>query len=131
MITRPFLLGTEREIALENWGSWMSRFFVWSPPQLGFAPAEQRLLLLALRGRTDDKLAGDLELSPSTIKNMWRSIFERVERRFPSLLPSASSTLDGAEVRRGKEKRERLLTYLREHPEDLRPVLRNTVESRR
>jgi len=37
------------------------------------------------------------------------------------LVPISASVRDGA-AERGKEKKQRLLAYLREHPEELRPA---------
>jgi hypothetical protein len=122
MLRPPSLLGITRELALQDWGSWISPLFMWTLPFIGFAPAQQRLLLSALRGLTDEELSNELSVSPSTVKNTWRSISDLVDRRVPKLLPSALQIREEcAGLRRGKEKRQRLLTYLREHPEELRP----------
>ena len=56
----PFILGSTRELAYERgegFGSWLSTLFSYTPPKIFFGPAEQRLLLAALRGLTDERLA--------------------------------------------------------------------------
>ena len=55
-------------------------------------------------------------MSVSAVKNWWRDIYGRVADADPGLLPPGN-----AEGARGPEKRRRLLRYLREHPEELRP----------
>lgn len=86
----------------------------------GFSPGEQRVLLAALEGRTDEELATDLAISPWTVKNTWRSIFARAGRQLPHVLPNRAEIDSDADTRRGKEKRTRLLAYVRDHPEELR-----------
>jgi DNA-binding CsgD family transcriptional regulator len=123
-VERHHLVGISREVAFARWGSWMSTLFVWSPPKAGFSPSEQRLMLAALDGRTDEELATELAVSPSTVKNTWRSIFARAGRRLPDILPNGTPFTEidlGADTRRGKEKRARLLAYVRDHPEEVRP----------
>jgi hypothetical protein len=55
------------------------------------------------------------------VKARWRTIYDRVGEVASDLLPVAAD--DGASGRRGPEKRRRLLEYLRQHPEELRPSL--------
>jgi len=61
-----------------------------------------------------------LAISLSTVKKAWISIYHRVEHHLPDLMadPLRSDTPPSG---RGKEKRRRLLAYLRDHPEELRP----------
>lgn len=117
----PHLAGVTRGIEHSRAGSWVGALFDYHPPQFAFSRGEQRLLLAALSGKTDAKLADDLGTSVSTIKNTWRSIYNRMASRMPELL-SDDSQGDVRISDRGKEKRRHLLAYLREHPEELRPV---------
>ena len=92
------------------------------PPQFGFARGEQELLELALEGTEDAGIAKSLFVSLAAIKRRWSSIFERVASISPELCPmDASGT-------RGVQKRQRILAYVRNHPEELRPfeLLRKT-----
>ena len=116
----PHYVGVTREVALSRLGSWVGLLFMHEPAQFGFRPSEQRLLLAALRGGTDEELANDLGVSLSAVKKMWLSIYERVSAHLPSLLPNRASAQESVE--RGREKKQRLLNYLREHPEELRPA---------
>jgi DNA-binding CsgD family transcriptional regulator len=85
------------------------------PPQFGFTQREQELLELALEGADDRSIAKSLFVTLPAIKRRWSSIFERVGPTRPDLCP-----LD-AEGTRGIQKRQRILTYVRSHPEELRP----------
>jgi hypothetical protein len=50
----------------------------------------------------------------------WASIYERTSSQLPGF-PSSRDVANGASER-GKEKKHRLLNYLRDHPEELRPA---------
>jgi hypothetical protein len=60
-----------------------------------------------------------LDISTSAVKKCWQSIYTRVGLRLPPLLPEGSENRSG----RGTEKKRRLLSYVRSHPEELRPLL--------
>ena len=99
-------------------------FFSRREPMLGFTPAEQELLGLALRLGSDEACAAALGISTHTVKMRWRSIFQRVDGAHPELLgPAVAAAQDAAEdeARRGPEKRRHLLAYLRQHMEEVRP----------
>ena len=115
----PFVLGFTRELARRVPGSRTSALFNYREPRIFFAPAEQRLLLCALEGNTDDEIRSESSISNSGLKKCWQSIYTRVGLRSPELLPDDGSN-GGA---RGTEKKRRLLSYLRSHPEELRPLL--------
>ncbi len=120
IVSKPHLMYLTRELALARVGSWAASLFSYSDPQIGFSPAEQHLLEAALRGLTDDELAVELQVSMSAIKKTWRSIYSRVELAGLPIFPVPPATHEEGE--RGKGKRHRLLHYLREHPEELRPI---------
>jgi hypothetical protein len=115
----PFVLGFTRELARKVPGCWVSTLFDYREPRIFFSPAEQRLLLSALEGHTDDDISNELTISSSGVKKCWQSIYTRVGLRLPELLPHDGSNGSG----RGSEKKRRLLSYLRSHPEELRPLL--------
>jgi hypothetical protein len=127
IIRKPHILGVTREIEQQRPGSWVGALFDYHPPQVGFSQGEQRLLLSALSGRTDEELSADLGTSASTVKNTWRSIYNRAVSRLPELFPEHSGS-DARISERGKEKKRHLLAYLREHPEELRPVSRKLLQ---
>lgn len=120
LVQAPFILGSNRELAIRNLGSWDSNLFSHSPPRIYFRPAEQRLLLAALRGLTDEELSDELSVSLSAVKKTWRVIYERAAEMLSDLRPP---TGDLNSEKRGREKKQHLLAYLRQHMEELRPVL--------
>jgi hypothetical protein len=115
----PFVLGLTRELARKNPGSFLSLIFDYKPPRLFLRPAEQRLLDAALGGGTDEEIAEALGVSVSAVKKCWQSVYGRVGLRLPELVPGNAMS-DGV---RGTEKKRRLLAYLRDHPEEMRPIL--------
>jgi DNA-binding CsgD family transcriptional regulator len=123
LFARPHVIGLTKELALERMGSWASNLFVHEPPRFDLRPSEQTLLLAALRGGSDEELADELGVSRSAVKKTWRSIYERVAGCDANLLPQLA--VDGDNVSaRGKAKRHHLVSYLREHMQELRPVSR-------
>jgi DNA-binding CsgD family transcriptional regulator len=120
VFTVPHCLGLTREVALSRTGSWVGSLFIHESPRFCFRPSEQRLLLTALRGGTDEELSDELGISHSAIKKTWLLIYERVSAYLPVFSPNHEPA-EGANER-GKEKKQRLLAYLREHPEELRPA---------
>jgi hypothetical protein len=121
----PHILGNTRDLELkgrDKWaGSWVGALFDYHPPILGFNRREQRLLCSAIQGATDEHLADMLGTSLPAVKKTWVSIYLRMEDRLPGLIPEPVQ-LDSPAGVRGREKRRRLLAYLREHLEELRPV---------
>ena len=120
-LAQPHYVGLTRDLALSRFGTWIGSLFIYQAPLFGFRPSEQRLLLTALRGGTDEELADELAISLSAIKKTWVLIYDRVAARRPDLFANASQ-LEELTPERGKGKKQRLLVYLREHPEELRPA---------
>jgi hypothetical protein len=120
VLAEPHIVGLTRELAMARFGTWIGSLFVYEPPQFGFRPSEQRLLLAALQGGTDEDITGTLEISLSAVKKTWHSIYDRVTTLSPGLIPD--KVPEELTSERGKEKKQRLLAYLREHPEELRPA---------
>jgi hypothetical protein len=85
------------------------------PPQFAFTRGEQELLELALEGADDLSAAKSLFVTLPAIKRRWSNIFARISSIRPDLCP-----LDG-DGTRGVQKRQRILTHVRSHPEELRP----------
>jgi hypothetical protein len=118
VIRRPHIVGVTHDIEFGRPGSWVGTLFDYHPPKCGFSQREQSLLLSALSGGTNDEVSDDVGVSRATVKNRWRSIYNRASSGLPELF------LDDTQAKRGKEKRRRLLAYLRDHPEELRPISR-------
>lgn len=119
IVEKPHYVGLTREVALSRVGYWVASLFVHATPRFAFRPSEQRLLLAALRGGTDEELAADLGVSLSAVKKTWILIYERASPYLPGF---SSDREPDVTMERGKEKKQRLLSYLREHPEELRPA---------
>ena len=114
---RPILMGVTREEALAKEGSFVSYMFTYTPPRFFFKSHEQDMLNWALLGASDKEIADRQGITLEAVKGQWRSIHRRVAEINPNLLPITPE--DGV---RGTEKRTTLLRYLREHPEELRPI---------
>jgi DNA-binding NarL/FixJ family response regulator len=121
LLRSPTLISILREQALQQVGSWSTAIFIYTPPVVGFSRSEQRLLLAALQGGTEFEMAQELEISISAVKKCWRSIYDRVRASGIGILPEDTNS-DVQSVERGKEKKQLLLAYLREHQEELRPI---------
>ena len=84
-------------------------------PRIPFTPREQEMLELAIEGGDDISLAKRLFVTLPAIKRRWSNIFERVSTIEPDICPPDG---DGT---RGVQKRQRILSFVRQHPEELRP----------
>jgi hypothetical protein len=115
---RPFAVFADAESAARSL-NWATTLFQHRKPRIYFRPAEQRLLLAALKGAKDADLSDELGVSLSFIKKTWLSIYTRAAGTVHELRLNTSA--DGAN-HRGKEKKHVVLSYLREHPEELRPL---------
>jgi hypothetical protein len=122
----PHIVGITRELEFARPGSWVGSLFDYHPPRFWFSASEQRLLIRSISDRTETNavLAKELGVSLPTVKKMWLSIYDRVAEHAPELM--AGDAISGADGKRGKEKRRRLLAYLQNHSEELRPVLRRS-----
>jgi len=125
IVRKPHLIGVTQKIEQEqrdSWkASWVGSLFYYHPPRCGFSRSEQRMLLMALEGGTDRELSQALSVSISTVKKMWLSVYRRMDDHLPRINPNHSQP-ETKTIGRGKEKKHRLLAYVRKHPEELRPV---------
>jgi hypothetical protein len=130
IVHRPHVIGVRRKELMErpdlSAASWVGSLFDYHPPLLGFNHSEQRVLASALMGATDEQLSSTLGISVPAIKKTWASIYHRVADQLPELVRDALQS-DAGGAPRGREKRRELLAYLREHPEELRPVSRKLL----
>jgi len=99
-------------------GSVMAMLFQYRAPVLRLPDSDQRLLMAALTGLTDQELVHSLNIPLSAVKKRWRSLFERASAH-RDLFPELSGGF--AESGRGRQKRQHVLAYVRDHPEELRP----------
>jgi hypothetical protein len=132
IVSTPHLLGMTCEIerARRPWRpSWIGTLFDYHPPRCGFSRSEQRLLQFALDGEsTNQELADALGVSLPTVKKLWVSIYRRMNDSVPEI-NSGGVQAEPDESTRGKEKKRHLLAYVREHPEELRPVSQKLLKS--
>lgn len=89
--------------ALAKPGAQLAYLMKYPAPVLGFTPAQQRLLELALLDYSDSAAAEELGISAEAIRKRWRAIHARHD------------------FGEGKDQRRGLLGYLRQHLEELRP----------
>lgn len=107
-----------REDAFRVPGHITGMLFQYREPVLRLREADQQLLSAALTGSTDEELAIALNTRLPAIKKRWRSLFERAST-LAGLFPNLG---DGPEDPvRGRQKRQFILAYVRDHPEELRP----------
>ncbi|HEY1902783.1 MAG TPA: hypothetical protein VGG56_10150 [Terracidiphilus sp.] len=90
--------------------------FGYREPLLGLRYSDQELLQAALSGTTDLEIAADLGVTFAAVKARWRSTFAR----FAEVMPDGMAD-EGNCKGRGVQKRHRVLAYVRNHPEELRP----------
>lgn len=124
---RPFLVGIRREEVQD--GCTVAPLFFYQRPRFYFKPWQQEMLRLALQGQSDAALSDRLHVSPSTVQKRWHAVYERAAAA-PELFPSGMATGQSPQTR-GSEKRRHLLAYLRQHPEELRPILPPKTRSQR
>ena len=115
----PQRVGITREEAAAHPGAYVAKLFPYFAPHFGFSDGEQRVLRQALLGRDDEEIASRLCVGLSTVKKRWVTIYDCVSAQRPEMLPEAVPA--AVQQTRGQEKRRRLLAYLRQHPEELRP----------
>lgn len=119
---RPFLLGLSDKEMEQQWGAPLAMLFSKEDPRIFFTLRQQQVLNRAVRTPTptDPEIARELGLQPSTLRDHWRAMFARVAAlqvrgRVPTIgLPHFSD--------RSADLRAALLTYVNEHPCELRPA---------
>ena len=119
-IDHPFLLGVTHEEAADEHmgGARISAMFVDYPIRLGLRRVHRELLHAAIEGLTDAELSSRLSLSSSAVKKRWAAVYSHVEGKIPGM-PHEPGRADKT---RGAERRRHVLNYLREHPEEFRPL---------
>ena len=120
VVKEPQLVGINAEIAHRVKASWVSTLFNYELPNFGFTRGEQRLLNCALEGGTDEEISNRLCISMSAVKKTWHNVYRRLESNGAAFVPKSALSAERG-FGRGKEKKNHLLAYLREHPEELRP----------
>lgn len=119
VVKRPHLFGVTRDMSYERMGTWASAVFYYRIPRLALRPSHQTLVRAALRALTDEELSSELGISLSAVKKAWGLIYQRVDDCKLDLFKDEETEKDAGD--RGRGKKHKLLAYLREHPEELRP----------
>jgi len=114
----PYLFMLRRDSIEPGAVNQLSMLLSESPARIGFSDTERRLLERALLNQSDAQIGAGLSISLESVKKTWRSIYARVSRQAPFVIPAADFGPSGS---RGPEKRRHLLEYLRTHLEELRP----------
>jgi hypothetical protein len=112
----PELYGLSREESHRLRGSLFYSLFNFQQPVLLLPQNHRELLWLALQNNSDEQISRIVGVSLAAVKKRWSALFERVERCRPGLLPDSAQ--NGV---RGPAKRDGILQYIRQHPEELRP----------
>ena len=120
--TQRFLMGFQPGISPERPGTLVSSLSLFSPPRFYFSFPEQEVLREALQNETDEEIGPLIGISSWAVKKRWQGIYRKVVR-VDRELTAADPAPDVLEASRVKQKRRRLLNYLRSHPEELRPLL--------
>lgn len=108
-----------REDVGNDWpGRTVSFLFTARSPRLRLTRMQQRVAHLALWNLSDEQVARRLAISPATVRQHWRGIFDRVRNNCPDVLgtPVAAREQEG----RGPEKRGPVLEFLRMNVHEVR-----------
>jgi hypothetical protein len=88
-------------------------------PRMNLPLSQQSVVLLALQGDTDSRIAARLQISQDAVKQAWRGIVAAAAPFIPELRDRVDG--DGTPGVRGAERRRVVVEYLRQHMEELRP----------
>lgn len=130
VLSTPHVFGLTRDLAHSRM-SWLSSLFYYDAPQICFSRSEQKLLSAALHGGTDEELSDELVISLSAVKKAWSSVYDRAADHLPESILTVETEEERRNGDRGKQKKQRLLAYLRDHPEELRPYTRKSRDESR
>src|SRR5262249_14803255 len=114
---RPYLMAADyAKAALDADLRNISRAARLGPPKFGFSDTEQEVMEMALRGLTDQGIAGGLGLSLVAIKKRWEGIYEKVNDE--SLRHFWEHGMEEPGFKMG---RRQVLQMMAEHPEEFWP----------
>lgn len=120
LATDHIVFVARKSAVADGWsGAALDPLFLHRPARCAFTRAEQKVLLRAESDLTDSEIAEDLHISVNSVALRWRSIYARVAERVPLALHA--DTDRSVAPTRGAEKRRRVIAFVRQHPEELRP----------
>jgi hypothetical protein len=109
----PTLLEMTAELAEEYQNFQLLKLFQYKPPVLRFKSGCRDLLRLAHAGLKDHQIAERLSISPKSVEDRWRLIFDRAIEVAPDLFDSADR----------RKLRVPVLEYVKNHPEERWPYV--------
>lgn len=95
----------------------MMRLFEWERPRFRLSPGQKAVIELALRHLSDAEIAVRLGLTIKAVQTRWWHAYEKIGKIEPELAGSHAHRAVG----RGPESRRRVLAYIHDHPEEVRP----------
>ena len=118
MQQREYILSINRDQAAQDECSTLASLgLTYRDSLFNFSPAQIKVLRLAVEhGLTNAEISKELDRALSTIGNTWQAMYARVEECYPALFADTEADSDS----RKEEKRRRLITYVKSHPEELR-----------
>jgi hypothetical protein len=119
-LPRRAQVGISRDEGVASQGTLLSLMFHHTPPRFAFSSAQRRLLREAMQHKTDAEIAVALEVSLSAVKKTWAALFERASE-IVDRSAAEDTDVPASRLVRGIQKRHRLLAYLIDHPQELRP----------
>ncbi len=114
---RIVFMTTAEDIKRSLPGAAIAPLFDFIPPRCAFTRNQQKILEAAVNNMTDREIGALLGTNANAVAQHWRKIYLRVERELPFVFDG----LAAGEGTRGHEKRRRVVSYIAEHMEELRP----------
>jgi DNA-binding CsgD family transcriptional regulator len=112
---------TKSQVEATMPGIAVGHLFSYRRPRCGFSRAEKQVLSWAADGLTDAQIARQLGIGTAAVALRWRSIYARIANRSPAALQEDRPQPNTRG--RGQEKRRRVLAFLNDYPEEMRPYL--------
>lgn len=120
--TRPYLVGITRDEALsvaKELCFARPLFADYHPPKYSLTRCQQEMLLQALHYETDKDIAKALWKGHAAVRQMWKRIAVRIDIDDIEFSLNQSDAPNEDSV--GKIRKNRIVTYLNNHPSELRP----------
>jgi hypothetical protein len=130
----------DRNTALQREDSPFAWLFRYREPILRFTPGEQEILQVALPGHPNPGQADVLGLGREAVRGRWRTVLDRAAPLLQEIMRASKAATAASKVPvnngtpsqkgvqrvsalppRGKQRRQYVINYVREHPEELRP----------
>lgn len=113
-------ISTVEDHRRNRFNSPVARMFAFREPFLDLSIKQKMILDLALEGYRDSEIACILGITPNAVRMRWRGIYEKMQAALPGIFNERADVGRGG---RGQEKRRIAIHYIRDHPEEIRPVL--------